>query len=462
VVVLLAASDAPADVSAYPSWVVKITSSSCDQRRVFRGSGLLLRHGGKGYVLTSDHVILHGNTGYCHGVWSPLFSRQHRARYLVADWGSGLGLLELESDAPVGQDWPEISDLARSLPAAWQSAAVTGYPAGSNELVDNRTAKLDPAPSRQDFFVQVPEVLHLNNGQGEFGMSGGPVFTEVKETSGGHTVVAGILSHQKLETEDGEIKNQIYAIPAPHARAWLERYFADPEHFELTFFQTPENQVPGGLVVSGRFWWSYSAGNSVNSPTISPIISKKAWTAKEPTDPQGWIASLVNYLDSHPSMVSTPWISLLRAGSSLDYPVVETPVSGLVQFFRTLAEGTQRPVGQVSNDEKRIESAAKAAQELGYTEREYCGQSARNTGDAAQLCSRINALAYGIASADSIRPGELYQRWRTIPGHDVVELLDAPKYQAGWKALEQWNPAAARELRKDLQKLFAEMDLLVF
>jgi hypothetical protein len=127
----LLSSGAPAiaktiDDSAMARASVKITSRRCDGGAEYRGSGLVFESARRYFVLTSDHVVLHQDEGYCHRLFSPGLGAR-RLHLRGADWGSGLALLELAEGPPPPKPLTR-AELAPAAPVAGEKVAVLGFP----------------------------------------------------------------------------------------------------------------------------------------------------------------------------------------------------------------------------------------------------------------------------------------------------------------------------------------------
>ena len=126
---------------------------------------------GKAYVLTSDHVVLHDDDGFCHSVWNPTLGKQ-KAHYLASDWGIGLALLAVPDVKP-GPGWADVRNLLAQLTKKADSVIVTGFPYDADGLVqDAKGAIRDPGDPRPIFALD-DTLISIEGAHGEFGMSGG-------------------------------------------------------------------------------------------------------------------------------------------------------------------------------------------------------------------------------------------------------------------------------------------------
>ncbi len=90
--------------------IVKVRSGLCGMSEVrYAGSGLAFRDGPRAFVLTSEHVLLHGNGSFCHSVATDE-GLTAQARVHTTDYARGIALLELSTP-----------------PDHWEMASLTGF-----------------------------------------------------------------------------------------------------------------------------------------------------------------------------------------------------------------------------------------------------------------------------------------------------------------------------------------------
>src|SRR5262249_8078729 len=125
---------------AFEDRIVKIHSGRCGDSNEFRGSGLLFREGGRAYVLTSGHVVLHSNQGYCHKVVHSTLG-EIEAEYATSEWGNGLALMVLPKAKPES-DWMSLSDLVGTSVQKGEGVVVTGFPFASAKPIEDARGKV--------------------------------------------------------------------------------------------------------------------------------------------------------------------------------------------------------------------------------------------------------------------------------------------------------------------------------
>jgi hypothetical protein len=301
--------------AVHESRVVKIVSARCGDTREFRGSGLLFQDSGRAYVLTSDHVVLHSNDGYCHSAGS------EEAEYLTSEWGLGLALLKLPKGKP-DSSWLTLADLAGQPVAKGEKLVVTGFPFGSFTLVeDGRGEVLLPASPSQ-LFALIPTLIETIGAHGEFGMSGGPVFT-----AGGK--FAGVLSHQKLTPD-----NHLLVVDAKKAGAWAASYFADPKKYLPWFFQGADAQLMQNPehVWSGNVLFHFTASTPGRGSVLVDYF-ENAGSLPFP-DPTGRVADMVAFVDPVSAMPVAE-VAFFRPGEK-----TRIAIASLTEWLRLLPDRT--------------------------------------------------------------------------------------------------------------------------
>ncbi|NUM87827.1 MAG: trypsin-like peptidase domain-containing protein [Bdellovibrionales bacterium] len=223
ITVLLAS---PLAAGASPS-VVKVMSHRCGQTRGMKyGSGTLVKERGGVYVITSDHVVYHGDKdqGICHRVLAD--GKEHPVQLLAANSFKGLALLK-----PAREN-ARLSELALSMDGKTTEsdfAQLAGYPAASRAAIADRNAQVLSSASDRKILPQVSSVVEVK-GHSEYGMSGGALLD-----NGGR--YAGLISHQYLrmrlgapsslhirEEGSSEKGQELIALVIPGAvvREWME------------------------------------------------------------------------------------------------------------------------------------------------------------------------------------------------------------------------------------------------
>ena len=227
--------------------VVKVYSGLCSGSEVkFAGSGLLLERAGKIYVITSEHVLIHGNEPYCHHVYNKTFGSMS-AKLISADWGEGLALLELDAHSVKGSI-PDLSFANETSLSGNEPVITTGFPYLSKDLIVDHHGYILDTESHRHWIPMVSSTIELMDAHGEFGMSGAPVFASDEKS------VIGILSHQYLkmipgaqtQAEDFDssvqtIQNHLFVIPAAHVSEWLDRQLLGKA--QTLFIRDPKDQL---------------------------------------------------------------------------------------------------------------------------------------------------------------------------------------------------------------------------
>ncbi len=277
----------------YPSadaWV-KVRSGMCENMNLkFAESGTLFRKGGKIYALTSEHGIFHANGRFCHTVEN-MSQGIVGAKLVAVDWAFGVALLELVVDKlkyDVGS-FDELFDLDELR--ANEGLVIAGSPRRASEIRadPNGTVYLPKAFWR--LIANIPYMIEVLGSNGEYGMSGGPVYR--KTNKGQAKGLVGMLSHQYLEpVEGGEPVpkertettpnhniNHLLIVPASSIRNWLLTYFSSPEKYVPGFVRDPDLQWFHKDIV-------FSSGLAF-TPVALPKAPKKQDTSIETNDPGG-------------------------------------------------------------------------------------------------------------------------------------------------------------------------------
>ncbi len=255
--VLAAASD-------HTALVVKTYSRFCDHSQIdFRGSGTLFRASARDpnlYVLTSEHVLLPGTKStnqVCHAVSYQVKSPQGEltwseaaAELVATDWQSGLAILKLTGpQTPSAPLIPSYKDLIATKPTG-ESFDVAGLPYGMERELRTDAGKFAATQSLRHLMPNGAAVFELQDADGEFGMSGGPVFDQ-----GGK--LTGLLSHQFLVQRQGRpsavsvfdaenepaLDNHLLLIRGADLATWIDG--ALKPNFAPGFVRSIDDQLSG-------------------------------------------------------------------------------------------------------------------------------------------------------------------------------------------------------------------------
>lgn len=465
--------------------VVKVSSRYCGiGELVFAGTGILFEESGHHYVLTSEHVLLHGNAGICHSVRNGAIGTR-RAELKIADWGMGLALLEIPGTLPF-----RPRGLAEGLPErgirAGEAVMMAGFPWESPSLfIDTHGSILQPGSSRH-LMPSVASLIELEGAHGEFGMSGGPVYAE-----DGASVI-GILSHQYLSLVPGQktrvgelnqplpvIANNLLVIPAPAVREWLIGYFADPERFLPGFVKDPAEQIErkeavyaaglrfearaSGATPVGGIGGAEGVGGLSGHGGAEGVGGLSGHGGAEGVGGQGTGSPAVSVhvtLDSgnHPTQWYLPalgdWVESLRGKALLPWNRLEIPYflfrdeqtgaiepiyfSSLTDFFHRLKNPKLEPVVLLHSQHEDGTAAVAALNAIGRRMAQHATalQSASDPIVPRLLVERLRLI--GTLLAES---------WDRVRFSDLDQLT---KDTAGWQYLFNHRFDPAEELYGDL------------
>lgn len=231
--------------------VVKVGSGLCTgNRNVLRGSGLGFNFKSKSYVLTSEHVVLHGNGDFCHQVRNSDIGVAN-AILKIAEYGNGLALLELTKFVASWNSWDDLQPLQA---VTGMEIQVLGFPYEQEELIALNHGNVLTAASPRNFLPQLNCMIETVNAHGEFGMSGGPVVAADNR-------FIGLLSHQYLSltpgrrtlmalfSEKSQIENHLLIIPGDAIAKWLNLIFRSLDAALPFAVRDPKEQLAGRDVV---------------------------------------------------------------------------------------------------------------------------------------------------------------------------------------------------------------------
>lgn len=216
-----------ADAKQVRSSMVKIISTLQSTSKELKGSGLLINRDGKRYVITSDHVAGHVNEGFAsHKAHVAATGEDLKLKFLGAEWGMGLALLEVLADKNPNAAIPFHELAGESGLKAGDRANLFGYPFESNDLTEESFAKTLDLGSEIPFYLFSPKLVEFEATVGEFGMSGGAAFTKDNR-------FVGTLAYQRIF--EGRLENRVYAIPREKVVEWLNTYFTQGEKYKPHF-----------------------------------------------------------------------------------------------------------------------------------------------------------------------------------------------------------------------------------
>lgn len=212
------------------SVTVKVHSGYCrDGELDFQGTGILFSHQNQLYAVTSEHVLIHDDGDFCHNVSNDNINFQG---YLVQkDWGRGLALLAIDEALPIFPI-PSLADFDDSEVSRDTKVTTAGYPHSVETLRLHTGGSVLETASSRHFLAAGGAAIEIVHSHGEFGMSGGGVY------SIGHDRIYGLLSHQYIATLPGRpsrvgsyggetlVQNHLLALPASTIKNWLNDFFS--------------------------------------------------------------------------------------------------------------------------------------------------------------------------------------------------------------------------------------------
>jgi len=264
----------PAFASGQPDsseLVVKIRAGKSIFRSMpFSGSGIIFRSGrnnDEAFVLTSEHVVIHARNSYRHTIENRTFG-QNTAQVAAVDWGVGLALLKVSLPKELVKTLPGREIFSQGAPERGASVKVAGFPHETTNLIETRGQIIDPQSARHAIPL-LNSMIEVLGAHGEFGMSGGPVFSDAGDS------VIGVLSHQYLEMTPGgrsrvhesrtggTAQNHLLVISSDAANAFMTRYFSNRDGFRAAFVRDPDAQFAGkDAVISGELRFELIASQS--------------------------------------------------------------------------------------------------------------------------------------------------------------------------------------------------------
>lgn len=280
--------------------VVKTYSHLCENSQFdYRGSGTLFKSRPDDpniYVLTSEHVMLQGEKitdGVCHLVSyqvkdasGALSWVKISAQLVVSDWQAGLAILKLDpGDSKKIPNIPVYKSFISSNPTG-SSFEVAGLPYGMTEELRRDGGVFSAQQSLRHLMPNGAPVFELQDVDGEFGMSGGPVFANDGS-------LIGLMSHQFLVQRPGRptavsifgtdnqasYDNHLILIRGADLISWLDEAFKD--NFSPGFTRSAQDQVIGqDAVYAGNI--KFTAISQDHDCTTAAMI-----TTDTPSAPEG-------------------------------------------------------------------------------------------------------------------------------------------------------------------------------
>jgi hypothetical protein len=430
-VALIASSNALA-LSPLKAATVKITSATTDQTTVYHGSGLIFQQGGIGYVVTSDHVVLHSNVRTSHTI-SNDSGTIGPCDFVIADFGRGLALLKAQATVNIAL-WPQFSSLKPSQASTGQNAVMMGFPALARNLIRDASGKISNLFKPEDVLVQIPKMVEVQNGHAEFGMSGG-VVADLQDG------LVGLLSDQEYSDASGAPVNTILAVPASEVLAWLSGYLQShslPSMVQSTYQQIDHTDLQFS---TGSFAFTYldafnDGGKEFNLYLLSSPVSGVY------TDKTDFLASYAADLQKRSIPCPLLYLFGFRPRGEVGGGTV---LAGTVDILRKLNDPTLEPLTKLECDDS--DSAAGAIQAQIATLDSLVSSDMRS--DVKPLLSDLDSdLGFIRASDPNTTDRTTYV---DLKPSDVNDLIVNPIYKTSWSKLKTRGQSA--ELLKQLNAL---------
>lgn len=420
---------------------VKIRSQYLDQTVVLQGSGLGFRWQGESYVLTSDHVILFDSEEAEQEVQFAS-GKILSAEVVVTDFGHGLALLKMTNrpeEWPPDLEWPELDLLKTAAAQNRQPVVMMGYPALADGgydpggLVRDTGGTVTDAHQSNYLHVQIGEMIMVDHGYAEFGMSGG-VATDVNDQ------FLGILSHQTFRSGETEIQNSIQVIPARLAVAWVKSILVD--HVVPSLIQTPVQMLDRRSInfLSGKLYFTEVDPYS-NGRQMVTLSSYEGGNDSYFGGPESETARLGEFLNQN--LDCGVYIHGFRKRGHVGY---DYSAGGWVSVLFSLAKPELEPIAEAwcNGTEDAVNSLDDQYKSLSH----LIGE-AQDVGAYDLLSVLSRYLENYVRDQDFYDPEN--NSYFVLKPSDLRNLLSAPEYQDSWKKLEQHGKRSA--LQKGIQDL---------
>ncbi len=489
------ASQNPAD------WTVKVQSWLCQQPdHRFNGSGLLLRIQEHDYVLTSEHVVLHGVADFCHSISGASVKNIVRADLRAVDFATGMALLKLskplENAAP-----PTLDIFEPQTPNIGQKLTVAGYPAKSDELLVPPVGDVLKNSSSRHEIPLISKVIETIGAHGEYGMSGGPAWSQ----KGGKNGVIGMLSHQYLSMRPGTAtqvaewqaeenrqyhsSNFLILIPSKSILRWIGEVIKAPSAAPF-LLRDPYSQLQGkSVVLMNEVRVEYIAG-SIADPT--PIGGDGTGIGGDGTGIGGdgtgiggqssfQASGAMVQLSQAGTPASTRWLlsmdlkwlehsnPYLARGEKAQIPYfvltsrkpgTRIQVRGfhsLSEFFSIAFNDSQwKPVVlSMSAEHKTVpRNILQQAQELEKVAQSLLQQWVANKDAPPTLVKARAGLSEALILAEILQS----ETWETVQAKDFSSLADSPAFQESWRLLFHTDFDTTVELLRYVRDLESSLD----
>ena len=224
---------------------VKTASGFCQSdTNLLHGSGLIFKTDEHHfYVLTSDHVIVHSNEGYCHSI--DYHEHKLQAQLKVADSSIGLAILSLKNVQEMLKiaAIPLLSELGQIQILPDKKVYLAGFPSQLNSLatsstghVSRQSAQITVSKSDRRILPNLDQTIEIGQADAERGMSGGPAWTYVNDSGINIPSFVGLLSNLVIHdvSEDASAvinweesvqrkESKVALIPANVVIPWVQK-----------------------------------------------------------------------------------------------------------------------------------------------------------------------------------------------------------------------------------------------
>lgn len=416
--------------------IVKVTSSEIQGNQIFRGSGFAFRHDNLTYVLTSDHVVFHSNIGFRHQISSPLLGNL-QGQYLISDFASGLALIQVTTDSSTTKDLYSLEQIPHRMPEKGLQTILIGYPAASDGLLRDFDGIISNPKKTSEILISVPEMIEVQKGHAEFGMSGGVAISLAGE-------YLGTLSHQIYSQGEGDIQNLILLIPGSQSLDWLRNYFlSKPPTAEIVQLPQDQSWQHYPTFRSGHILFSYVDTYATGSPVLllnSAATGSDFLYARE----NGDLSAFETYL-SGPNACSIVVSRFRRRG---EIGAVRFSISSLPNLMRSLLNPDWEPLGHLlcSGHEAAVLKLEEHRQELaGF----------RLPTEAYKLGGLQKKI---VAALTDQEPDDQTPSYDRVKPKDIDQIINGSQYTQEWLAVRKVGMEAAfvkalRGLQVTLQSL---------
>jgi S1-C subfamily serine protease len=404
--------------------VVKITSTSIADGTIYRGSGLALKYKSDVYVLTSDHVVLHGLKGIEQVISGDALSAPLQAAYLISDFGRGLALLKVQSP-PASWQLNSIDEIQFSQNKIGDASYLMGYPGLSDSMIRDGRGRIKDLARPMQALVFLPTMIEIEKGHGEFGMSGGAVANASDQ-------FIGVLSHQIYTESSDSIDNVILVIPGEFAIKWAMAFLTNPLAPPVEIVQTiaDQNWGRGVAATTGAIQIEMidAFGNGTEELSMTDTSDKAPQIL---LGPNGDFKKYETLLNTQPCVVYT----LFFRKRDEPFSNYANP-KGMVEILRTFLDPKAEAVNYAwCNGGDDIKDHLEE-----YAQKIWSYSDKNKSTPASVLMQTLDNYASNVQqhSGESLTFAE-------IKPSDWLNLITDEKYKASWDYLKQSGQSAEIE-----------------